>query len=236
MERLHFLSQAIKHASANRSETQLLSFERDEDSLFCIFAMNYVKKLFPNARKSLREHLGSSIARRRFKLLSKQQHAQRISAFKEQEHSPVVQGKTPQQSTHTLRVKDMSRDQHSHGLSSQRPFTPGLATETPRMEASTMKKSVFERVYRQGLTSSIPSSTFSRQDSKTAAEYPPPPCLRDGKDTTNARVPCPFCLEPLQLIDKDLKKEPNTWTYVFGSSKRIRRAATYITRHLILTV
>src|SRR5882757_1976028 len=69
IESLHFMAAAIRRSSV-QSEKYILSsrFERDDELCFQEWAKLLVRREFPNARRSLCEHFGASIAVRRKRL------------------------------------------------------------------------------------------------------------------------------------------------------------------------
>lgn len=222
IERLHFLARVIRRASENGSEIQGLDFQSDEGKLFHTFAVKIAERRFPEARKSLIDHLGLYIARRREALLRKQRHAQRIA-----ERADPKAGADSYQAR-ASQANHVSTDHHDvvHGNSSQPSTAPegGLAhgvTKLPPTEASKINRAALDFKLRGGKTSSTRSTGFFREDNETAMQYPHPTCFKEFEGTlsTNARVPCPFCLEPLRLGRIVPKETPTAWMYVFMQMK-----------------
>ncbi|KFY82289.1 hypothetical protein V498_08627, partial [Pseudogymnoascus sp. VKM F-4517 (FW-2822)] len=69
LDRLNFLANAIRQDSATRYEQTMLNFVTDEDEVFHAIVISYVKLKCPNAKPSLREHMGDSISSRRRAIL-----------------------------------------------------------------------------------------------------------------------------------------------------------------------
>lgn len=210
IERLHFLARTIRRASHREPGKELLGFRSRGDELFHQYAITRVKMLFPYAKKSLWEHIGGFMATRRAALLLTQQHAIGLTAKRDNESSDRTGIQAISPGSHQGSV---STSQNMCETPSQNRIpVPNFASNSKLglLRPSTMGKSSFKEIYHKQSTISIPSSTFSRQDSKTALEYPTPPPFKDE----SGKVPCTFCREPLQLSKSDLKNKKNSWTYV----------------------
>jgi hypothetical protein len=85
---LHFMAAAIRRSSVQSQKYNLSSrFERDDDLYFEERATLLVKRGFPNARRSLCEQLGASLAVRRKRLFRRKLHEEKLS--KRREMDPV---------------------------------------------------------------------------------------------------------------------------------------------------
>ena len=190
LDRLHFLAKAIRKASAKRQEQNLFNFVSDEDKFFHDVAISYVKRKCPNARPSLREHMGDIIAGRRRALLQKHRHARKLRTRRAPKPSPAPK---PEQRLTTSVEKDaaglLNPGGTSHVLSS---VAGSKATQASKMDRRTALQHI-----RQKPALSIRSSASSQQGISMSAEYPDPPQVKPRE----AHVQCPFCLEPLLAVE-----------------------------------
>ncbi|UKZ52305.1 hypothetical protein TrVGV298_006080 [Trichoderma virens] len=81
---LHFMAAAIRRASTQSQKYVLSStFEQNEEAYFEDYATILARRDFPNARRSLCEHLGASVAVRRQKIFRKKAHEEKLSKRRE---------------------------------------------------------------------------------------------------------------------------------------------------------
>ncbi|KFY32262.1 hypothetical protein V493_00366 [Pseudogymnoascus sp. VKM F-4281 (FW-2241)] len=186
LDRLNFLANAIRQASARRYEQDMLTFASDEDEFFHAIAISYVKLKCPNARPSLREHIGDSIASRRRVILLKQRHAKKLKTRRAPKPSP---GLNPE---HPL---PPSVEKPTANLPASGGAWPGLpSTGASRAtQASKMDRQAALRHIHQRPPLSSRSSGSSQQGDSLAAEYPEAPRIEAGEK----HVQCPYCLQPL---------------------------------------
>ncbi|KAI0537277.1 hypothetical protein GGR58DRAFT_472437 [Xylaria digitata] len=185
LDRLHFLASAIRKASAKkvyRDET-LLNFATDEEVFFKNTAISYVKWKFPKARKSLREHLGVTIAARRRIMSNKNRHERRLATRRTDNKSTSKEIEMPAESPSPAQLQ-------TEPLKTKEQGTAG--TEVTR--ASKLDHSLaIKYIRREKPTLSIRSSGTSRQEDSVSHKYPPLPKVPPRE----RHVLCPYCRKPL---------------------------------------
>lgn len=186
LDRLHFLATAIRRASAKRLEYNVGSFLTDEDVLFRRDAASFVKWKFPEARKTLCQQLGDSIAVRRRMLLQRNRHAKKLAVRRTPETA------TPATHQHNVQLSLQATDRQVnerivHGVNL--PSGAGTRASKPNPQAVVLRQ-IFVPA-RLALSSTISSSSSTPGD---MFEYPNPPKVKDGEKHT----PCPYCLKPLE--------------------------------------
>ncbi|KAI0198198.1 hypothetical protein F4808DRAFT_266381 [Astrocystis sublimbata] len=199
LDRLHFLASAIRKASSTRKfgEEVLLNLETDEEVLFKITAIAYVKWKFPKARKGLREHLGFTIAARRKLMSKKSHHANKLATRRRHPTSADLEGEWPDQSAEMSNTAGfqyvpplMPREENTL---SKRP-----AAGTEVTQASILNPHlVVKYIHHSKPTLSIRSQGTSRRDESLKQRYPPLPKVEAGE----RHVPCPYCRQPLRAAE-----------------------------------
>ncbi|KFY79386.1 hypothetical protein V498_08945, partial [Pseudogymnoascus sp. VKM F-4517 (FW-2822)] len=190
LDRLNFLAKAIRQASARRYEQDMLTFATDEDKFFHAIAISYIKLKCPNARLSLREHMGDSIARRRRAILLKQRHAKNLKTRRAPKPSPALNPEHP---------LPPSVEKPTAKLPALGGDWPGLpsAGGSRATQASKMDRKAALRHIHQRPPLSSRSSGSSQQGDSLAAEYPEAPRIEAGEK----HVQCPYCLQPLPAAE-----------------------------------
>ncbi|KAH6714760.1 hypothetical protein BKA61DRAFT_362892 [Leptodontidium sp. MPI-SDFR-AT-0119] len=195
LDRLHFLASAIRQASARRYEQDLLTFAAGGDEFFHAIAISYVKLKCPNARPSLREHMGDSIASRRRAILLKQRHAKKLKTRRAPKPSPALNPEHP---------LPPSVEKAAAKLPALGGISPGLlsAAGSRATQASKMDRKAALQHINQRPPLSSRSSGSSQQGDSLAAEYPEAPRIEAGEK----HVQCPYCLQPLPATE--MRKAP----------------------------
>ena len=199
---LHFMAAVIRRSSVQSEKYDLISgFETDDELYFGEFANGLVKRDFPNARRSLCEQLGASIAVRRKRLFHRKLHEEKLG-----ERRQVAPVRPQQQPT-------VSASQ-PHALFSQ---AVALPTPLPLQRLKNQKnaptrsddtRSRFDGAATRGHLKAGPGlSTISMGSSVRNPDtvYPDMPQISSG----NGRCTCPYCAKP--LVTARLKKDLNYW-------------------------
>ncbi|OPB42085.1 hypothetical protein A0O28_0032020 [Trichoderma guizhouense] len=192
LERLNFLAPAIRKASVRSQDQDLLNFISEEDKLFRKMAILYVKRKYPNARPSLREYMGGSIAAHRRVLLLKHQHANKLKLRQAPNtpHSQKAEQPGVKVERHKMLAPEVNlRDQQSTTADSK-------TTQASKMDGKVALQMIHKRP-----TLSTQNSVSFQPDDSTQTEYPDPPRIIPGEKY----VRCPYCLEP--LVEAELLKE-----------------------------
>ncbi|KAH7218857.1 hypothetical protein DER44DRAFT_739024 [Fusarium oxysporum] len=185
IDRLHFLASAIRKASARRKEQDIFNFVSDEDKFFRSMAISYVKWKCPNARPSLREHMGDSIAERRQALLQRHRHAKKLKTRR----VPKPPSALKYNQSFASSVEKSAAEPAVGDISCISASAVGSkATQASEMD----RKVAMQHIYHKPALS-IRSSGSSQQGDSISAEYPDPPRIKPGEK----HVQCPYCLEPL---------------------------------------
>ncbi|KAL5090449.1 hypothetical protein Trisim1_004349 [Trichoderma cf. simile WF8] len=191
LDRLNFLARAIRKASVRSQEQDLLNFTNDEDKLFRKFAISYVKRKYPNARSSLREHMGNSIAAHRRVLLLKHQHASKLKLRRAPK--PLYHQKVQQPPLATSKIEHLEIPVSKVFLHSQ----SSMAADSRITQASQMDGKRALQIIHQKPTLSIRSSGSFQPEDSTQMQYPDPPRINPGERYAQ----CPYCMEPLLEVD-----------------------------------
>jgi hypothetical protein len=194
LERLHFLAKAIRKASIQR-EPDLATFETDEDKFFHDMATAYVKWKCPNARPSLRGHMGDIIAARRRALLQKQRHARKLTTRRDAPKTATAL-KPARHQMASFNNLDDTTDSPAPGFGGAPPRLPGIA-DSKATRASKMDGNVALRFIYGKPTLSIRTSASSQQGAHMPAQYPDPPIVEPNE----RHVQCHYCLEPLPVAE-----------------------------------
>jgi hypothetical protein len=200
---LHFMAAAI-HRSSVQSEKYNLSsrFERDDDLYFGEYATLLVKREFPNARRSLCEQLGASIAVRRKRLFRSKLHEKKLNTSRKM----LSFGPNPsEQATGSVSKSDVSLSHADAQLTPQSPQRLKENNVPTRSEDTTSKLASVEarnyiRKKRSLSTISIGSSVQI-----SPIDYPEAPKSSEG----DIHCACPYCAKPLEA--ERLKKDNNYW-------------------------
>ena len=186
LDRLHFLGSAIRKASAKRLQYNVTSFLVEEDAMFQKYATAVVKLNFPEARPSLHEHLGDTIAVRRKFLLQKLRHATKLTARRNPEANKLLE----------RGVDNPTKPQMAIISGQRRETRPSTAMQSKATQASKPNRETpaFQRIFQPAspILRSIVSSTSSVYDD--SVEYPECPKVTDS----DKHVKCPYCLKGLR--------------------------------------
>jgi hypothetical protein len=206
IDSLHFMAAAIRRSSV-QSEKYILSsrFERDDELCFQAWAKLLVKREFPNARRSLCEHLGASIATRRKRLFHKKLHEEKLG--ERRKVAPALP--RPQQkvmvSTSTPQVSPSQLDTRPPPL----PLIQRLKAQNNRPTGSDDTRSRLEGTAARKRIKGGPSfSTISMGSSvqNSTIPYPEMPQVSAG----DKFCPCPYCRKPLEAGKLKIK-DPKYW-------------------------
>jgi hypothetical protein len=197
LERLHFLAKAIRKASTQR-ELDLATFETDEDKFFYDMAIAYVKWKCPNARPSLRGHMGDIIAARRRALLQKQRHARKLTTRRDAPKTSTALKAARHQMASFNNLDDTTDSLvvgHNRGAiyGLQLPrVADSKATRASKMDGNVALGLIYGKP-----TLSIRTSASSQQGAHMPAQYPDPPIVEPNE----RHVQCHYCLEPLPVAE-----------------------------------
>lgn len=194
LDELQFMATAIRRSSFHRQKYNLSShFHRDDDSYFQQHACLLVRHFFPDARRSLSDQLGTSLAIRRQRFFQRMRHEQKLSVRRrpaESEVSPV-------------QVPVAQVDKRPANLPKQKKIVPIRAPPRSADTGSRLDSVAVRRHQRHGPALSVVSMGSSvRLPSMT---YPEKPKFNEG----DKQCVCPYCARPLKSIQ--LKNEPNYW-------------------------
>jgi hypothetical protein len=158
-------------------------------------AIAYVRWKCPNARPSLRGHMGDIIAARRRALLQKQRHAKKLTTRRNtpKKFTTLKPGRHQMDSFNTL---DDTTDSLAPGFAGTPPALPRVAN-SKATRASKMDGNAALRFIHGKPTLSIRTSASSQQGGHTSAQYPDPPKIEHSE----RHVQCPYCLEPLPVAE-----------------------------------
>ncbi|RFU75777.1 tpr domain-containing [Trichoderma arundinaceum] len=183
LDRLNCLARAIRKASIEGRQQDLLTFTNDEDRLFRQMAVSYIKWKCPKARSSLREHMGASITTQRRFLMQKYQ----LKVGRERKHRPWYPQEAVGPLLSSIKISD--------------PRMPAVEA-TKATQASGMGEGMALQTIPHELTLSTSTSGFVQKEDSVSVEYPDPPQIELDHDQ------CPYCLELLPVAvllraDKD---------------------------------
>lgn len=191
LDRLNTLAKAIRTASIKRQQQDLIEFTSEEDKNFHKMINIYIKREYKDARPSLREYMGACIAAQRRALMQKSRHAYKMKASRTTR--PSHDQKIEQRSKSSKEIKDANLLPRKDKLRKPLSVTGSKATQ-----ASKMDMGVFFQVL-PGTppqpTLSIRSSGSLRNEDSMKAKYPDIPRTKPSE----RHVPCPYCLEPLEV-------------------------------------
>ncbi|OBT39283.1 hypothetical protein VE00_10598 [Pseudogymnoascus sp. WSF 3629] len=198
---LHFMAAVIRRSSVQSENYDLLSrFETGDELLFGEFAKGLVKREFPNARRSLCEQLGASIAVRRKKLLRRKLHEEKLG--ERRQDGPVKLRQQP-----TVSASQSSVFPSEGAASTPLPFQR-LKNQDNRHTGSDNTRSKFDGAAARGHLKAGPSrSTTSMGSSIRNPDivYPDMPQISGS----SGRCTCPYCAKP--LVAEKLQKYNNYW-------------------------
>ncbi|KAF2963178.1 hypothetical protein GQX73_g10398 [Xylaria multiplex] len=185
LDRLHFLAGAIRKASARKvyGDETLLNFATDEELFFKNTAISYVKRKFPKARKSLREHLGITIAARRRVMSNKIRHERKLATRRTDNKSTFEEIEKP------IRSPSLAQLQTEPFKTKEQGTAGTEFTRASKLDHSL----VIKYIKREKPTLSIRSSGTSHQEDSVSEKYPPLPKIPPRE----RHVLCPYCREPL---------------------------------------
>jgi len=196
LDRLHFLGAAIRKASAKRLEYNVTSYLTREDDLFRKYAAAVVKRKFSQARSSLHEQLGDTIAVRRKLMFQKHRHATKLTVRRNPQASEppergVDNAAQPQ-------VAIVSED----GRAMRAPQSAVTKASRPNRQAPALKQILLPAT---PILPSIISSTSSVHDD--SIEYPQCPQVTDNEK----HVQCPYCLKALPALQLRGPQKDDYW-------------------------
>lgn len=194
---------SIIRKSSVQSEIYNLSSRvtRDDDLYFEEFARLLVKRDYSNARRSLQEQLGSSIAIRRKRIYQRkfheEKHRQRRQADQDNVRPPPQMGSmfpshpSPSQADAkpkplALQMFNEANKEHNNSVDTRSRFDGTAARE---------------RLKRSSFTSSSRGSTIRESE----IIYPEIPKFSKSEE----RCECPYCAKP--LLVSQLRKDPEHW-------------------------
>ena len=153
--------------------------------MFQKYATAVVKRSFPEARPSLHEHLGDTIAVRRKFLLQKLRHATKLTTRRNPEAN-----KLPERG-----VDNPTKPQIAIVSGHRREMRLSTAVQSKATQASKPNRETpaFQQIFQpvRPILQSIVSSTSSVYDD--SVEYPEYPKVADS----DKHVKCPYCLKGL---------------------------------------
>jgi hypothetical protein len=193
LDRLNFLASAIRKASVKRLQYNVASFLTDEDIIFRRDATSLLKWKFPQARKSLCEQLGDSIAVRRKMLFRTTRHAEKLTvkrtvkqvAWAEQKHTSQL---NPQAAGGQVNAPTNSK--------ADGPFSTITHASRPAQQALVFRH--LSGPTKPALSSSISSVPPTPGD---LFQYPDPPEAKEGERDTK----CSYCLKPFNAAKLKLR-------------------------------
>jgi hypothetical protein len=199
LDRLHFLGAAIRKASAKRLEYNVTSYLTEEDALFRKYAAAVVKRNIPQARSSLHEHLGDTIAVRRKFMVRKHRHATKLSFRRD----PQAR-KSPERGFDNAAMPQVATVSEHAGVmrASVAPQSAVTRASKPNRLAPALKQIFLPTT--PVLPSIISSASSVLDDS---IEYPECPQVKDGEKD----VQCPYCLKPLPAVQLKSPKKDDYW-------------------------
>ncbi|RFU77423.1 camk camk1 camk1-cmk kinase [Trichoderma arundinaceum] len=202
---LHFMAAAIRRASTQSQKYSLSStFEQNEELYFENYATVLARREYPNARRSLCEQLGASIAIRRRKLSRKRMHEEKLGQRREVtalNSKPTASNEShlnakPQQT----RTREESKIQPLVLRALQKKHNiPSVSHES----GSELQSTVVRNYLKHGPTLSAVSSGSSIKTE--AIEYPKKPKFSPG----DKYCACPYCAKPLD--SQRLGRDTNYW-------------------------
>jgi hypothetical protein len=148
LDRLHFLAVAIRKVSAKRLEYDANTSLTEQDALFRQDAVSSIRRMFPEAQRSLSEQLGESIAIRRRMLLNKRRQDDTGTGPKPFQPIPV--------SSQATKVRLTSKIE----TIASRPISP---------------ESLGRHIMKPPRTALIPVRSSAPSGAEMSFEYPPPP-------------------------------------------------------------
>ncbi|UKZ61209.1 uncharacterized protein TrAtP1_002477 [Trichoderma atroviride] len=198
LDELHFMAAAIRRSSVRSQEYSLSShFHRDDDSYFQEQVCLVVRYYFRDARRSLCEQLGASLAIRRSKFFQRMRHDEKLGTRRNPEEF--------KQSTKPIQGP-VGRPQQlipEENLPKQKPTVPFKAPLASGDTRSQLDSEVARHHLRQGPALSTISTGSSIRLS--SAIYPDKPKFADG----DINCKCPYCARP--LTTNRLKNDPKYW-------------------------
>ncbi|KAK1252146.1 hypothetical protein MKX08_003333 [Trichoderma sp. CBMAI-0020] len=204
LDQLHFMATAIRRSSVRGPKYHLSSdLRRDDDRYFQEHACLLVRYYFTDARRSLCDQLGASVAMRRRKIFQRMRHEKKLSTKrspKEPDDSPnPVKGTVvrPQQ------LKSLGVERSQVNLPRQKPTMLANAPLGSDDTGSRLDSVVARRHLGQGPALSAISTGSSIRLSSTI--YPDKPKFADG----DSNCACPYCARPLKT--NRLKNDPKYW-------------------------
>ncbi|KAH8702324.1 hypothetical protein BGW36DRAFT_424603 [Talaromyces proteolyticus] len=186
---LHFMASAIRRSSTQSQRYNLSSrFDRDDDISFEEYSVLLVKRDFPNARRSLCEQLGASIAVRRKRLFRSNIHEEKLSTRRE-----IV---LPKQGSGPVAQPRVSPSQADAQLTASQPHRLKIEYKASPWSDDTRSK-LDSMAVRSYLNRGPSLSTISTGSSvrNTKVDYPAKP--NAGND--DKYCACPYCAKPLEL-------------------------------------
>lgn len=198
------MAAAIRRASTQSQKYALSSrFERNEEINFENYAAILARREFPNARRSLCEHLGASIAIRRQKIFRKKMHEDKLGKRRE------VTASIPKPELHEPHRIAKPQQTHTRAESRIRPLVlqaleRGHNIPSGSYESRSELQSTVARKYlKHGPSLSTISSGSSIRIA--AVGYPQKPKPSSG----DKYCACPYCAKPLD--SERLKKDTTYW-------------------------
>jgi len=204
------MATAIRRSSVRSQKYNLSShFHRDDDSYFQQRAYLLVRYFFPDARRSLCDQLGESIAVRRKRIFQRIQREEKLSTRRQPAKPNNNLGKGVEGAERPLMSAQISMpqvDKRLANLSRQNPTVPRRGPAGPAGSADTGSRldGVAARHYLKRGPALSTASTGSSIRLSTMT-YPDKPRFVEGDE----RCACPYCARPLLTIR--LENEPKYW-------------------------
>ncbi|KAL6900065.1 hypothetical protein GGI43DRAFT_56176 [Trichoderma evansii] len=196
LDELHFMAAAIRRSSVRSQKYNLSSrFHRDDDSYFQEQACLLVRYYFMDARRSLCDQLGASLAMRRSKFFRRIQHEEKLRTRR-----------NPEESKHSIRPQQLHNLDAEGSQVNLPPKRPTVQFKAPLGTGDT-RSQLNSEVARHHLRQGPALSTISMGSSirLSSAIYPDKPKFTDGRK----ECACPYCAR--RLMTSRLKNEPKYW-------------------------
>lgn len=204
LDELHFMAAAIRRSSVRSQRYNLSShFHRDDDSSFQEQACLLVRYYFRDARRSLCDQLGTSLAMRRSKFFQRMRHEEKLSIRRSPEESkhPVKPAEGPV--TRLQQLSPLDAEGSQANLPKQKVAVRFKALLGSGDTGSQLDSVAARHHLKQGpALSAISMGSSIRLSSAT---YPDKPKFADG----DRECTCPYCARRLMTIR--LKNEPKYW-------------------------
>lgn len=182
----------IRRSSTQAQKYHLSSnFQSHGEEHFEEYVAILVRRKFPAARRSLCDHLASSIAARRKLLLRKHQHEQNLSRRRRHIHpSHQMSSNTGMVSTPTSQPLQKPSPNMAQVELQRRRMGDNIPSSS-NDSRSMLQSTVFRRQFKAGPALSAISTGSSVRDSNI--DYPEKPKVEPGAKQCD----CPICSEPL---------------------------------------